>query len=69
MKKTRAPRPHTGYIQFTIEKRADVVKKNPGATPKQLMKLMGDAWQVVSASEKTAYSKRAVEAFNAKVVV
>lgn len=51
----------TSYIIFTMEKRPEVVKENPGMKVTQVMKHLGSLWRELDDREKAKYAKMAEE--------
>ena len=52
-------KPRSGYIIFTMEKRPEVVKENPGMKVTQIMKHLGSLWRELDDGEKSKYGKMA----------
>jgi len=56
---SKPKRPRTAYAFFMKENRANIAAKNPGTTPRDLMKYIAADWKKLSDNEKAKYSKMA----------
>lgn len=57
----RAPRPKSAYIFFTMDKRHEVVERNPEFKAKDVLKELGRMWHEASEEEKAKYGRLAEE--------
>merc|ERR1712072_1497518 len=50
-------KPRSAYIFYQLENRENIKSKNPGVSPKELMKLIGNSWSNLPADEKKEYEQ------------
>jgi hypothetical protein len=56
---SKPKRPRTAYAFFMKENRAAIAAKNPGTTPRDLMKFIAADWKKLTDNGKAKYSKMA----------
>ena len=59
--KAKGPRAKSAYIFFNKEKRQEVIDKNPGIQPKDIIKELARLWKETPESEREKYNKLAEE--------
>ena len=59
--KAKKPKAKSAYLFFNQEKRQEVIDKNPGIKPKDILKELGRLWKETSESEREKYNKLAEE--------
>lgn len=50
-------KPRSAYIFYQLKNRENIKSENPGVSPKELMKLIGNSWSNLSEDEKKEYEQ------------